>query len=145
MNRVSVLSLLAAVASTSRSIAASARTGSMSSSGNRREILRQKLPGEPLRETVLIEVTYPPGAGSPPHEHAAGATAFVVSGSIVSQLNSEPERTYHAGDAWYETPGTIHRISRNASRSESASLLAIYVAAPGTNLMRPLRSLRSES
>jgi quercetin dioxygenase-like cupin family protein len=89
----------------------------------------------------LIEVTYPPAIGSPPHLHANGVMAFVVSGTIVSKVGDGAEQTFHAGDAWWEPPGAIHRVSRNASSTEPATLLAIYVApksATADDLMKPI-------
>jgi quercetin dioxygenase-like cupin family protein len=97
----------------------------------RRDVIKQRLPGEPERDISLVEVTYPPGTGSPPHLHANGVMAFVVSGTIVSKVGDCPERTFHAGDAWWEPEGAIHRVSRNASSTESATLLAIYIAPSG--------------
>jgi len=104
-------------------------------------VIKQKLSGEPERDLILVEVTYPPGTGSPVHLHANGVMAFVVSGSITSKVDDGPERAYRAGEAWWEPPGAIHRVSRNASSSESATLLAIYIAsagATGADLMKPI-------
>jgi len=56
----------------------------------------RRSPGEPERDLILAEVTYPPGTGSPLHLHANGVLAFVVSGSIASKVGEEPERTYRA-------------------------------------------------
>jgi quercetin dioxygenase-like cupin family protein len=110
---------------------------------SRRDVIKQRLPGEPARDITLAEVTYPPGTGSPPHLHAKGVMAFVVSGAIVSKVGDGPEQTFHAGDAWWEPEGAIHRVSRNASSTESATLLAIYVAPTGAtaaDLMQPIRA-----
>jgi quercetin dioxygenase-like cupin family protein len=86
-------------------------------------------------------VTYPPATGSPPHLHANGVLAFVVSGTVASKVGDGPERAFHADDAWWEPPGAIHRVSRNASSTEPATLLAIYVAprsATTDDLMKPI-------
>ena len=107
----------------------------------RRDVIEQALPGEPARDITLVEVTYPPGEGSPPHLHANGVMAFVVSGVIASKVGDGLERVFHAGDAWWEPPGAVHRVSRNPSNVESAKLLAIYIApkgAIGADLMKPL-------
>jgi hypothetical protein len=51
------------------------------------------------------------------------------------------KQVFHAGDAWWERPGAIHRISRNASATEPATLLAVYVAPRGAavaDLMKPI-------
>jgi quercetin dioxygenase-like cupin family protein len=67
--------------------------------------------------------------------------AFVVSGSFASKVGEEPERTFNAGEAWWEPPGAVHRVSRNASSSGPAKLLAIYIAPPEArdkDLMQPI-------
>ena len=127
-NQSSLISVLAATALPDSTHAAEQAT---STAPTRREVIKQELPGEPRRDIILIEVTYPPGTGSPPHLHANGVMAFVVSGTIVSKVGDGPEQTFHAGDAWWEPLGAIHRVSRNPSSTESATLLAIYVAPKG--------------
>src|SRR5215472_14950603 len=100
--------------------------GNVLEESTRREVIKQRLPGEQQRQLTSVDVVYPPGAGSPPHVHANGVMAFVVSGSVASKVGDEPERLVHAGEAWWEPPGAVHRVSRNASSSEPAKLLAIY-------------------
>ena len=149
MNRRQALFLGAALAHAAATSPASAaellerngRIGERYFDETRRVVIRQDLPGEPQREILLIEVSYPVGTGSPTHSHANGVMAFVVSGTIVSKVNDEPEQTFHAGDAWWEPPGATHRVSRNGSPTEPAKLLAIYIApknAAPSDLMRPL-------
>lgn len=92
--------LAAWVAAVAVAGAGTAGAGPATGAASRREVIRQALPGEPPRDISLVEVTYPPGAGSPPHLHANGVMAFVVSGSIASKVDDAPERTYHAGEAW---------------------------------------------
>jgi quercetin dioxygenase-like cupin family protein len=136
-NHSSFISLLAAAMPDSRATAQQATPHAAS----RRDVIRQELPGEPLRDISLIEVTYPPATGSPPHLHANGVMAFVVSGTIVSKVGDGAEQTFHAGEAWWEPPGAIHRVSRNASSTEPATLLAIYIApknATADDLMKPI-------
>lgn len=84
------------------------------------------IPGKSL---VAVEVVYPPGGASPPHSHAKSAFiyAYVVSGAIESQVGDEPAHVYTSGQSFHEEPGALHRISRNASRSEPAKLLAVFV------------------
>jgi quercetin dioxygenase-like cupin family protein len=134
-NHASLVSLLAA-AGTALNDTISAQV-----TPTRRDVIKQEIPGQPLRDISLVEVTYPPATGSPPHLHANGVMAFVVSGTIVSKVGDGAEQTFHAGDAWWEPPGAIHRVSRNASSTEPATLLAIYVApktATADDLMKPI-------
>ncbi|MDK1493161.1 cupin domain-containing protein, partial [Sinorhizobium sp. 7-81] len=41
--------------------------------------------------------------------------------------NGEPERVYKAGENFYEEPGARHGVSKNASDTEPATLLAVFV------------------
>jgi quercetin dioxygenase-like cupin family protein len=93
---------------------------------SRRTSSRRYPPGKSL---VVQFVDYAPGGASPSHSHAKSAFvfAYVLSGEIESQVNEEPKRVYRAGESWYETPGSIHRVSRNASNTEPAKLLAVFV------------------
>ena len=74
------------------------------------------------------------------HSKSAFIFAYVVSGAIESQVNDEPKRVYRAGESWHETPGSTHHVSRNASTTEPAKLLAVFVADTGDKtLTTPLK------
>jgi len=87
------------------------------------------IPNVPGKRLVSLFVDYPPGASSAPHRHANSAFiyAYVLSGEIRSQVDSEPVRVYRAGEAWFESPGAHHRVSANASNTEPARLLAVFI------------------
>jgi quercetin dioxygenase-like cupin family protein len=87
------------------------------------------IPNIPGKSLVAVVVDYAPGGASPPHIHAKSAFiyGYVVSGAIESQVNDGPSRVYRAGESFYEDPGSRHPISRNASATEPAKLLAVFV------------------
>lgn len=89
----------------------------------------QAIPNIPGKSLIVVEVEYAPGAASPPHVHAKSAFiyAYVLSGEIESKVNGEEARTYRAGESWYEMPDARHQISRNASKTKPAKLLAVFV------------------
>lgn len=89
----------------------------------------QAIPNLPGKSLVAVEVDYPPGASSVPHRHAKSAFiyAYVVSGSIESKVNDGDVHVYHAGQSWSEPPGASHPVSRNASKTQPAKLLAVFV------------------
>jgi quercetin dioxygenase-like cupin family protein len=91
------------------------------------------LPNVPGKTLTSIVVSYKPGGKSPAHTHSKTAFvwAYVLSGSIRSQVNDGPVTVYHAGESWYEEPGAHHQISENASKTKPASLLAVFVADTG--------------
>lgn len=95
------------------------------------QIFERDLPNVPGKKFIALEVLYPPGGASPAHTHPASSFiyAYVLSGTIVSAVDEEEPRAYRAGEGWYEIPGAHHRVSRNASKTEPAKLLAIFVLA----------------
>src|SRR6476619_2809586 len=77
-----------------------------------------------------------------PHTHAKSAFiyAYVISGAIESKVNDGETRIYRAGERWSEPPGAIHSISRNASKTEPAKLLAVFVLDTNDNpLTTPIK------
>jgi quercetin dioxygenase-like cupin family protein len=90
------------------------------------------VPGKKLSAVV---VTYPPGGSSPTHHHAGSVFAYVLSGEIRSQVSADgPVKVYKAGESFFEPPGSRHLVSANASATEAASLLAVFVAEDGATL-----------
>lgn len=89
----------------------------------------QAITNVPGKSLVVVEVDYAPGAASPSHTHAQSAFiyAYVLSGEIESKVNDEEVRVYKVGEGWYETPNARHQISRNASATKPAKLLAVFV------------------
>jgi quercetin dioxygenase-like cupin family protein len=53
--------------------------------------------------------------------------ATVLEGAIRSQVNDGPVTTYRAGENFSEFPGDRHGVSENASTTEPARLLAMFV------------------
>lgn len=89
----------------------------------------QAIPNIPGTSLIALVVDYPPGGASLPHTHAKSAFiyAHVISGEIESKVNNGETRVYRAGESWSESPGSSHPISRNASKTKPAKLLAIFV------------------
>ena len=87
------------------------------------------IPNIPGKSLIAVEVEYAPGAASPSHTHAKSAFiyAYVISGAIESKVNDGETRVYRTGESWSESPGAVHSISRNASKTQPAKLLAVFV------------------
>jgi quercetin dioxygenase-like cupin family protein len=106
-------------------------------------VFEHVLPNVPGKRMVAVVVSYPPGAKSAAHRHAPSAFiyAHVLSGAIRSQVDDQPARVYATGEGFYESPGAHHAISENASATEPASLLAVFVVdAKDTALTTPDRT-----
>jgi quercetin dioxygenase-like cupin family protein len=82
----------------------------------------------PGKSVTTVRVEFPPLASSPPHRHPGSVTAYVLKGTLRSQLAGEPARTYVAGETWFEPTGALHELAENPSATEAAELLAVFVA-----------------
>jgi quercetin dioxygenase-like cupin family protein len=97
-----------------------------------------QLPNVPGKSLTAVVVRYAPGEASGPHHHAGSVFAYVLSGAIRSQVSTiGPAKVYQAGESFFEPPGSDHLVSANASTTEPASLLAIFVADDGAVLTTP--------
>ena len=92
-------------------------------------VFDQTLPNVPGKSMRGVLVEYEPGGSSPAHTHPSSAFIYatVLEGAIRSQVNDGPVTTYRAGESWSELPGDRHAVSENASSTEPARLLAVFV------------------
>jgi quercetin dioxygenase-like cupin family protein len=101
-------------------------------------VFGEKLPNVPGNSITGILVEYEPGGKTAAHRHAGSVMAYVLSGAIRSENSATgPVRVYKAGESFFEPAGSIHLVSENASTTEPASLLAIFVAEDGATLTMP--------
>ena len=100
-----------------------------------RLVRTEKLPNVPGKSITAIVVTYAPGAKSDQHHHAGSVLAYVLSGEVRSENSATgPVKVYKAGESFFEPPGSKHLVSENASATEPATLLAIFIADDGAAL-----------
>jgi quercetin dioxygenase-like cupin family protein len=87
------------------------------------------LPNVPGKSIKGVLVEYGPGGSSASHTHPSSAFIYatVLEGAIRSKVNDEPEKVYRVGENWSEQPGDHHLVSANASDTEPAKLLAVFV------------------
>ncbi|MBR0705720.1 cupin domain-containing protein [Bradyrhizobium liaoningense] len=99
------------------------------------------LPNAPGKSMKGVLVEYGPGGFSPAHIHARSAFIYatVLEGAIRSQFNDEPAKVYQKGENFFEKPGDRHAVSSNASDTEPAKLLAVFVVdTADTELTTPI-------
>jgi quercetin dioxygenase-like cupin family protein len=92
------------------------------------------LPNVAGKRVTIVRVTYGPGGFSRPHRHAGSVTAYITKGAIRSQLGGGPLETFTVGQTFFEPPGSTHMVSANASNTEPAELIAVFVADEGAQL-----------
>jgi len=94
------------------------------------------LPDMPGKAMKVVTVSYAPGAASGPHRHGqAFVYAYVLSGHVRTQVEGEPERVLGPGEGWFEAPGAHHVVSANASKTEPAEFLAVFIAGDKDDLV----------
>jgi len=91
-------------------------------------------------EVTVSDVEYPPGRVGAPHRHAGFVLAYVLEGAVVTKVSGQgDEKTYTVGQMFYEPPGATHEVSKNASQTERARLLALIFAKKGSTLTTPVQ------
>ncbi|WP_024509729.1 cupin domain-containing protein [Bradyrhizobium sp. ARR65] len=92
------------------------------------------LPNVPGKRVTIVRVFYGPGGFSRAHRHAGSVTAYITRGEIRSQLGGGSLETFKVGQSFFEPPGSTHLVSANASNTEPAELIAVFVADEGAQL-----------
>jgi quercetin dioxygenase-like cupin family protein len=92
-------------------------------------VYEHALPNVPGKSIKGVLVEYGPGGSSPAHTHPKSAFIYatVLEGAIRSSVNDGPVATYRKGESFSEMPGDKHAVSANASKTEPAKLLAVFV------------------
>jgi quercetin dioxygenase-like cupin family protein len=94
-------------------------------------------------EVTVSYVDYAPGRVGAPHRHPGFVLAYVLEGAVIAKISGQDERTYTAGQMFYEPPGSTHEVSRNASDTQPARLLAMIFAKKGLPLTTPVQQGRA--
>ena len=87
------------------------------------------LPNVPGKSIKGVLVEYGPGVATGGHIHPKSAFIYatVLEGAIRTSVNNGPVVTYRAGQNFPEMPGDRHTLDENASKTEPAKLLAVFV------------------
>jgi quercetin dioxygenase-like cupin family protein len=101
-------------------------------------VLSQELAGIAGKEGLMLVVTYPPGAQDVVHRHDAHVFVYVLEGSVVMQVSGRQEQTLASGQTFYEGPGDLHVVSRNASGSQPAKFVVFLVKDTGEPFFIPV-------
>ena len=89
-------------------------------------------------EVTVSHVDYPPGRVGAVHHHAGFVLAYVLEGTVITKISGQgEEKSYGVGQMFYEPPGATHEVSKNASQTAPAKLLAMIFAKKGSTLTTP--------
>jgi quercetin dioxygenase-like cupin family protein len=105
----------------------------------RTDLLSGVLPAGDYRNLRASVVELAPGAMAPRHRHDVAVVAYVLEGIVENQFDNGAVQLHTTGEAWWEPPGTVHDVARNASTTARARLLLVYVGEEGKAATVPLR------
>ncbi|MBR1125422.1 cupin domain-containing protein [Bradyrhizobium lablabi] len=100
-------------------------------------LMSKDLPESPGKEALMITVEHAPGGSSAIHRHNAHAFVYVLEGSVVMQLKGGQQMTLTQGQTFYEGPGDVHTVDRNASATQPAKFLVVLIKDKGASALLP--------
>ncbi|MFL6603700.1 MAG: cupin domain-containing protein [Steroidobacteraceae bacterium] len=100
-------------------------------------IMLKDLPDQPGKEMLMISVVYPPGTVEHIHRHDAHAFVYVLEGSIIEGVKGGKEVTLTPGQTFYEGPGDVHTVGRNASKTKPAKFIVVLLKTKGVDAVLP--------
>src|SRR5881397_1250502 len=138
---VASFALLTELLASSRQADAQTQTAPAApSSSPRPPVFKHDLPNVTMDdwEVTVSYVDYAPGRVGAPHRHPGFVLAYVLEGAVIAKISGQgEEKTYTTGQMFYEQPGATHEVSKNASQTQPARLLAMIFAKKGSTLTTP--------
>ena len=118
---------------------AAAKAQTPAAQGGQKPVFQQDLPNLTMDDwqVTVSEIQEAPGQAGKPHRHPGFVLVYVLEGAVVAKISGGPEKTYQAGEMFYEYPGSTHEVSRNASATKPARFLAFIFAKKGLPLTTP--------
>ena len=101
-------------------------------------LMTMPLPDYPGKEALVLTVVYPPGATELVHRHNAHAFVYVLEGSIVMGVRGADSVTLTPGQVFYEAPGDVHTVGRNASLTAPARFVVVMLKNKGAPVAVPV-------
>lgn len=93
----------------------------------------------PNQEMLVLDIRLEPGQESSPHRHNAHVFVYVLEGRVSMQVEGGELVTLSPGETFYESPGDVHSVSRNASETEPARFLVHMLKTRGAPVTVPAR------
>jgi quercetin dioxygenase-like cupin family protein len=90
-------------------------------------LLTKQLPEGPGTKIQVSTINYAPGAVDAIHRHDAHAVVYVLDGEVEMQVRGRTLRRFGPGQVFDESPGDVHTVSRNASKTKPAKFVAFFI------------------
>lgn len=93
----------------------------------RKELLNAQLGRRSVTSVDVREITLQPGQQSGKHLHPCTVIGYIVSGTVLFQIEGQPAQTLAAGSAFHEPAGEVILHFDNASATEPMTFVACYL------------------
>jgi quercetin dioxygenase-like cupin family protein len=104
----------------------------------RKKILLAQLPARTVSSVDVREINFGPKQKTGRHQHPIPVMGYVVSGTVLFELEGQPAKVLHTGDAFYEPANTTIVHFDNQSDTESLKFVAYYLLNGETELIKIL-------
>lgn len=96
----------------------------------------KEVPGTKL---VVVALTLDPAGKTPPHphHHPGSVYVYVTQGVARLGLKGQPVQIIHAGESFFEAPGSVHTVAESASDKAPAHAIAVMLVPDGAPLATP--------
>jgi quercetin dioxygenase-like cupin family protein len=101
-------------------------------------LMSRDLTDLPGKEGTMLIVEYAAGGADPVHRHNAHAFVYVLEGTVIMQVKGAEPVTLHPGQTFYEGPNDVHLVGRNASNTEPAKFLVVFIKNKGAPILTPV-------
>jgi quercetin dioxygenase-like cupin family protein len=101
-------------------------------------LMSRDLTDLPGKEGTMLIVEYAPGGADPVHRHNAHAFVYVLEGTVIMQVKGAEPVTLHPGQTFYEGSNDVHLVGRNASNTEPAKFLVVFIKNKGAPILTPV-------
>lgn len=99
---------------------------SLAQNVSRKELLKE-IVDQNLSSVETQEITLAAGVRAPKHMHPCPVVGYVISGSVIFQIEGEEQKTLHEGDAFYEPKNKTILHFDNASKEEALTFVVFYL------------------
>lgn len=93
----------------------------------KRKDLLKILVSQNISTVEIQQITLQPGQSAPVHFHPCPVVGYVVSGSVLFQIESEESKVIPEGEAFYEPKNKSILHFDNASENKELTFIAFYL------------------
>ena len=112
-------------------------TGAVALGAETKKILQTELQGETGREANIVVFEVEPGWETERHIHPGHVFVYVTDGTIEVDVEGQEQKTYSAGEAFYELPEKPMVARTAAAAQDGARFIVFQVGPTGKPIMVP--------